>query len=259
MARVKETAWMSQISIEIGSDKTLSVAHTIYPPDPMLSPTALLLLSAAIAQLASAESKIPTTSTCAVTTYDGEFGESRWSEIDLEIVPVNLYPDTEVTGPTSLDAVNAITLGVPQASEYGDVIQERFTLVDGALFEANGLLVSFSPVTDLDPNKFGVTESSVLQAGSEDVSGSFCIDDEGYLVSSAPISTESVTSEANIVTNNGDYVANRVKFYACPNYGQSIYGGGDYKIYSNGVLNPAQCVPIYLGAKKVTGTPPHIR
>jgi len=40
----------------------------------MLSTTALALLSVTLAQLASADITVPTTATCAVNTFDGEFG-----------------------------------------------------------------------------------------------------------------------------------------------------------------------------------------
>ena len=174
--------------------------------------------------------------------------------IVLELVPVNLFPDTDIIGPTSLDAVNFITLGIAKPSDYGDVLLEKFTLYNGKLFETNGISVYFASVTDLDPNKYGVTETSVMQAGDcEGGCGDFCVDDEGYLISTKPLSNMPPSFDADVVTNSGEYVADRVKFYACPNYEQSTFGGGDYKIYSNGVYNPSQCIPIYLGLKKVTG------
>jgi hypothetical protein len=157
-----------------------------------------------------------------------------------------------VIGPTTLDAINFIALGTPKSSDDGDVITENFTLYDGGLYEANGLAVYFTPVTSLLPNEYGVTESSVLQAGNcEGGCGSFCIDSEGYLVSTTALSIP-FDELADKVTNQGEYVNERVKFYACPNYEQSVFGGGDYKIYSNGVYNPTECIPIYLGALSIS-------
>ena len=109
--------------------------------------------------------------------------------IVLELVPVNLFPDTDIIGPTSLDAVNFITLGIAKPSDYGDVLLEKFTLYNGKLFETNGISVYFASVTDLDPNKYGVTDTSVMQAGDcEGGCGDFCVDDEGYLISTKPLS-----------------------------------------------------------------------
>lgn len=85
--------------------------------------------------------------------------------------------------------MNYITIGLPKQSEYGDVVLETFTLYNGGLYEANGLSVYFSHIVGLDPNKYGITESSVLQAGDcEGGCGNFCVDAEGYLVSKTPLS-----------------------------------------------------------------------
>ena len=59
-----------------------------------------------------------------------------------------------------------------------------------------------------------------------------------------------------LVTDNGDYVPNKIKFYACPNDEQEIYGGGDYKVFSNNVPSPHLCVPIYLGVNGSNGILP---
>ena len=57
------------------------------------------------------------------------------------------------------------------------------------------------------------------------------------------------------VANDGEYVPCRVEFFACPNDGQEVFGGGEYKVFSNDVPDPVNCVPIYLGVKAI-GTYP---
>lgn len=57
-----------------------------------------------------------------------------------------------------------------------------------------------------------------------------------------------------VVTDTGDYVADKIKFYACPNDGQEILGGGEYKVFSNNVPDPYLCIPIYLGVNGSNGT-----
>lgn len=97
------------------------------------------------------------------------------------MVPINLSPDTDVAGPTSLDAVNFVTLGAPLPSKHGNVSVETFTLKDGWLSEQNDLSVYFTH-DDCD------TCASVLKAGEcGEGCGGFCVDQEGYLVSSAPL------------------------------------------------------------------------
>src|SRR5208282_15907 len=44
----------------------------------------------------------------------------------VALVPINLHLDSDIVGPTSLNAINFITLGIPSASEYGDVSVESF-------------------------------------------------------------------------------------------------------------------------------------
>src|SRR5438270_454803 len=60
--------------------------------------------------------------------------------------------------------------------------------------------------------------------------------------------------ELMVVTDTGDYIADRIKFYACPNEGQEIFGGGEYTVFSNSVPNPYLCIPIYLGVNGSNGT-----
>jgi hypothetical protein len=109
----------------------------------------------------------------------------------VALVPVNLYPETEIAGPTSLDAINFITLGIPSSSDYGDVTVESFVLKDGRLYEQSGLSVRFVPEGGFYGNDYGVTETNVLKASECDggCSGSFCVDEDGYLVSTTPLST----------------------------------------------------------------------
>lgn len=61
-----------------------------------------------------------------------------------------------------------------------------------------------------------------------------------------------------VVTDTGDYISDKIKIYACPNDGQEIFGGGDYKIFSNNVPNPYLCIPIYLGVNGSNGTYPYL-
>jgi len=99
-----------------------------------------------------------------------------------------LHPDSDVVGPTSLNAINFITLGIPSASEYGDATVESFTLENGWLFESSGLSVHFTTAGGFEKNEFGVSESSVLKAGEcSRGCGEFCVDQEGYLVSVTPL------------------------------------------------------------------------
>jgi hypothetical protein len=109
----------------------------------------------------------------------------------LALVPLNLYPETDIVGPTSLDAINFITLGIPSSSDYGDVSVESFVLKDGILYEQSGLSVRFVPEEGYYGNDYGVTETSVLKASECDggCSGTFCVDENGYLVSTTPLST----------------------------------------------------------------------
>ena len=101
-----------------------------------------------------------------------------------------MYLDSDIVGPTSLNAIKFITLGIPSTSEYGDVTVESFTLENGWLFEKSGLSVHFSTVGRFNENEFGVSESSVLNAGEcGGGCGGFCVDQEGYLVSVAPLGT----------------------------------------------------------------------
>jgi hypothetical protein len=107
------------------------------------------------------------------------------------LVPINLISETEVVGPTTIDAVDCITLGIPCESDYGTVSVESFTLQDGKLYEQNGLIVKFQPVEGLEENEYGVDKSSVLKAKECDggCDGGFCVDQNGYLVSTKPLST----------------------------------------------------------------------
>ena len=102
-----------------------------------------------------------------------------------------MYPETDITGPTSLDAINFITLGIPTCSDCGDVTVESFTLKDGLLYEQSGLSVRFVPEDGYYGNDHGVTETSVLKANEceGDCHGTFCVDAEGYLVSVQPLRT----------------------------------------------------------------------
>jgi hypothetical protein len=108
----------------------------------------------------------------------------------IALVPINLHPDSDIVGPTCLNAISFITLGIPSTSEHGDVSVGSFTLDNGWLFENSGLSVHFFAVDGFKENKFGVTESSVLKAGGCDGEcGKFCVDQDGYLVSVAPLGT----------------------------------------------------------------------
>lgn len=101
-----------------------------------------------------------------------------------------MYPDSDIIGPTSLNAINFVTLGIPSMTEYGDVAVGSFTLDNGWLFENSGLSLQFSTVDGFNDNEFGVSESSVFKAGECDSGcGGFCVDHDGYLVSVAPLST----------------------------------------------------------------------
>jgi hypothetical protein len=177
-----------------------------------------------------------------------------------ELVPVNLYPETDVVGPTSLNAVNFITLGLPTDSEFGPVTTETFSLNDGWLSEEGGLQVHFSEVEGLAGNEDGVTQSSVLKAGECFEESGFCIDGDGYLVSLTPVgnfpakippfSFSVFVRRADFgVAGDGSFVAGRIKFYACPNEEQDTFGGGEYKVFSNNAADVDNCLPIYLGVK----------
>ena len=112
----------------------------------------------------------------------------------IALVPINLRPDSEIIGPTSLNAVNFITLGIPLPSEYGKVTVESFSLENGWLFEQSGLSVHFAAINGLDENEYGVTATSVLKAaecggGCSGGAGGFCVDKDGYLVSVVPLGT----------------------------------------------------------------------
>ena len=109
----------------------------------------------------------------------------------LALVPINLYEKTEIVGPSSIDAIDCITLGIPCPSDYGTVSVESFTLTDGKLYEQNGLTVKFHDVDGFDDNDYGVSSSSVLKASECDgeCGAGFCVDQGGYLVSVKPIST----------------------------------------------------------------------
>jgi hypothetical protein len=103
-----------------------------------------------------------------------------------------LYPDTEIVGPTSLNAIKFITLGIPSPSYYGDVTVESFVLENGWLFEQSGLSVHFTTVDVFDANEYGVSKSSILKAGECGECGGFCVDQDGYLVSVTPVGTQSL-------------------------------------------------------------------
>jgi hypothetical protein len=140
-----------------------------------------------------AQEDIPCTSTCYLDSFPGEFCISFISIADLALVPINLYPESEISGPTSLDAINFITLGVPLSSEFGDVYVETFSLTNGWLTEKSGLAVYFTKIDEFAGNYDGVCESSVLKAGEcGGGCGGFCVDADGYLVSVAPLGTSQV-------------------------------------------------------------------
>jgi hypothetical protein len=165
-----------------------------------------------------------------------------------------LYPDTKIVGPVSLNVVDFITLGLPLLSELGDVTIESFTLENGWLYERSGRLVYFLTADELDESEYGVTQSGALKAGDHDGEcGEFCVDQEGYLVSVGSASTPLSTSKTDRVTNDGDYVRYRVKFHACPNGEQDLFGGGQYKVFLSSVSDEHECVPIYLGVKSLFG------
>ena len=103
-------------------------------------------------------------------------------------MPVNLHLDDDVVGPTSLNAINFVTLGIPRSTEGGDVSIESFSLTDGCLSGQSGLQISFSPVSGLQTNSWGVTDSSVLKAGEGPEPSTFALDQDGYLVSVTPLS-----------------------------------------------------------------------
>jgi hypothetical protein len=120
------------------------------------------------------------------------------------LVPVNLYPETEVIGPTSLDAVSFITLGIPLSSDVGSVTVESFTLVEGWLTEQSGLTVAFLTEEGFPTNAYGVSTSNVLIAAdcseegecSPGTYGGFCVDQDGYLVSVGALSTSHIPPQA---------------------------------------------------------------
>src|ERR1700736_2911567 len=110
---------------------------------------------------------------------------SRGARLNIALVPINLYRETDIAGPTSLDAVDFITLGAPKPSVEGDVSVEAFTLLDGWLYEQSGLSVFFSKFEDFDNDE--ALETSVLRAGEcGSECGGFCMDTEGFLVSVVP-------------------------------------------------------------------------
>ena len=108
----------------------------------------------------------------------------------IALVPVNVFPNTDVKGPTSLNALEFITLGLRVPSECGKVKVETFELTDGVLTEHDGLTVFFTEIDKFKKNKFGASKSSALVAGKCDkectLKNQFCVDKEGYLVSVAP-------------------------------------------------------------------------
>ena len=183
-------------------------------------------------------------------------------------MPVNLYLDEDVVGPISLNAVNFITLGIPLSSESGDATVESFSLTDGYLSEQSGLQVSFSPVSE---NEWATTDSSVLKAGESHEPSIFGVDLDGYLVSVTPLSNNPSSPPLKLVpvsvvlgvltlrvVSDGSYVADRIKFFACPNEEQDDYGGGEYKVFSNNAPDPEKCLPIYLGVKCNESPLPHL-
>jgi hypothetical protein len=203
---------------------------------------------------------IPSTSTCLLDTFPESFSMSPLLQVVMraELVPVNLYPETDVVGPTSLNAENFVTLGLPVDSEFGPVTTETFSLQDGWLSEEGGLQVYFGEVEGLAGNEDGVTQSSVLKAGECLEESSFCVDGDGYLVSATPVGNPPPKSPLSKrcgwgadfgVAGDGTFVAGRIKFYACPNEEQDTFGGGEYKIFSNNAADVDNCFPIYLGVK----------
>jgi hypothetical protein len=54
------------------------------------------------------------------------------------------------------------------------------------------------------------------------------------------------------LVGEGGYKSDRVKFYACCNEKQDVYGGGEYKIFAK-YPDKYDCVPIYLGVKAIAG------
>ena len=90
-------------------------------------------------------------------------------------------------GPTSLDAIDFLTLGLPLPSSYGPVTIESFTLRNGLLLEQSGLAVHFTTESGFSEDDDGVCKASVLKAG--DYGGQFCVDKDGYLVSVDPVCT----------------------------------------------------------------------
>jgi hypothetical protein len=100
------------------------------------------------------------------------------------LVPINLSPETEITGPTSLNAINFITLGIPYPSDFGEVTVESFSLTNGSLSEQSGLSVFFKTIGGYDE----IPQTSVLQAsGCTGGCSQFCVDEDGYLVSVTPL------------------------------------------------------------------------
>src|SRR5271167_3891486 len=96
---------------------------------------------------------IPSMSACVLNTLPTNFcNPSYFYVLIIALVPINLYPDTEIVGPTSLNAINFITLGIPSPSDYGHVTVESFILENGWLFERSGLSVHFSSADGFDEN-----------------------------------------------------------------------------------------------------------
>jgi hypothetical protein len=92
-----------------------------------------------------------------------------------------------------------MTLGMPKnSSRFVLPSVEEFTLRDGVLLDQNGYPVEFVPITYHDSNSYGVTDSSILKGLSylrlEDTKPVFCVDYEGYLVSTAPLGIPSHVS-----------------------------------------------------------------
>lgn len=157
-------------------------------------------------------------------------------------------------GPLSLNAIDFITLGTPSSSDFGDVKVESFTLENGWLHEQSGQMVYFPKIKSFDETGHNVAQSNALKAGEcGGDCGGFCVDQDGYLVSIGLSSISLSVFKTDRVTDDGDYVHYRVKFYACPNGEQDVFGGGEYKVFLNSIHDENECVPIYLGVKELFG------
>jgi hypothetical protein len=158
----------------------------------MVNSILVVAILSLLGRFAVASSALSSISQCLLNTFPEQFciivPERK---LTLALIPVNLYPETEIAGPASLDAIDFITLGIPACSDCGDVTVESFTLEDGLLYEQSGLSVRFVPEDGYYGNDNGVIETSVLKAdGCEgDCYGTFCVDAEGYLVSVQPLRT----------------------------------------------------------------------